>query len=58
MHYSTEPIKRRYVKGYGFLSFAKNIGKNLSNLQVRKLQVFQKNQQKNCKMMSCNQISK
>ena len=25
MHYSTEPIERRYVKGYGFLSFARNL---------------------------------
>ena len=31
MRYSIEPKYRRYVKGYGFLSFAKNIGKNLSN---------------------------
>ena len=31
MRYSTEPIDRIYLKGYGFLSFAKNIGKNLSN---------------------------
>ena len=31
MHYSIEPRERRYVKGYGFLSFAKNIGKNISN---------------------------
>ena len=30
MRYSTEPRDRIYVKGYGFLSFAKNIGKNLS----------------------------
>ena len=29
MHYSIEPRERRYVKGYGFLSFVKNIGKNL-----------------------------
>ena len=29
MRYSTEPRDRRYVKGYGFLSFAKNIGKNI-----------------------------
>ena len=28
MRYS---IERRDVKGYGFLSFAKNMGKNLSN---------------------------
>ena len=32
MHYSIEPRDRRYViKGYGFLSFAKKIGKNISN---------------------------
>ena len=37
MHYSIEPRKRRYVKGYGFLSFAKNIGKNLSNKYGQKL---------------------
>ena len=30
MHYPIEPRDRRYVKGYGFLSFAKNLGKNLS----------------------------
>ena len=27
----------RYVKGYGFLSFAKNMGKNLSNKFSQKL---------------------
>ena len=26
MRYSTEPKYRKYVKGYGFLSFAKNFG--------------------------------
>ena len=31
MRYSTEPRDRIYMKGYGFLSFAKNMGKNLSN---------------------------
>ena len=35
--YSIEARKRKYVKGYGFLSFAKNIGKNLSNKYGRKL---------------------
>ena len=35
MRYSTEP--RMYVKGYGFLSFAKNMGKNLSNKYGPKL---------------------
>ena len=32
MRYSIEPRERRYVKGYGLLSFAKNIGKNLGSL--------------------------
>ena len=31
MRYSIEPRNRIYVKGYGFSSFAKNMGKNLSN---------------------------
>ena len=35
--YSTEPRDRRYVKGYGFLSFAKNIGKNITNKYSQKL---------------------
>ena len=26
MCYSTEPRERRHVEGYGFLSFARNIG--------------------------------
>ena len=25
MHYTIEPTERRYVKGYGFLSFARNL---------------------------------
>ena len=37
MRYSIEPRDRIYVKGYGFLSFAKNIGKSLSNKYVQKL---------------------
>ena len=31
MRYSIEPKYRIYVKGYGFLSFAKNMGTHLSN---------------------------
>ena len=31
MRYSIKPRNRIYVKGYGFLSFAKNMDKNLSN---------------------------
>ena len=37
MKYSIEPRDRIYVKGYGFLSFAKNIGKNLSNKYSQKI---------------------
>ena len=37
MKYSIEPRDRIYVKGYGFLSFAKNMGKNLSNKYGQKL---------------------
>ena len=33
MHYSIEPTEKRYVKGYGFLSFARN----LSNKYGQKL---------------------
>ena len=37
MRYSIEPRNRIYMKGYGFLSFAKNMGKNLSNKYGQKL---------------------
>ena len=44
MYYSIEPRKRRYVKGYGFLSVAKNMGthatkfaKNLNKKHGQKL---------------------
>ena len=33
MRYSIEPRERRYINGYGFLSFAKNFG----NKYVKKL---------------------
>ena len=36
MRYSIEPRYRRYVKGYGFLSFAKNIGKNIGKNIINK----------------------
>ena len=39
MRYSIEPKDRRYVKGYGFLSFAKNFGnkygKKLVNTAIK-----------------------
>ena len=37
MRYSIEPRDRKYVKGYGFLSFAKNMGKSWSNKYGQKL---------------------
>ena len=39
MRYSIEPRERRYITGYGFLSFAKNFGnkngKNLMNTAIK-----------------------
>ena len=32
MRYSIEPRERRFVKGYGFMSFAKNLVINIVNL--------------------------
>ena len=37
MRYSIEPTDRIYVKRYGFLSFAKNMGERLSNKYGQKL---------------------
>ena len=37
MRYSIEPRNRIYVKRYGFLSFAKNMGKTSSNKYGQKL---------------------
>ena len=37
MRQPIEPRERIYVKGYGFLSFAKNIGKSLINKYGQKL---------------------
>ena len=37
MRYSIESRDRIYVKGYGFLSFAKNMGKSLRNKYGQKL---------------------
>ena len=37
MRYSFEPRDRIYVQGYGFLSFTKNMGKDLSNKYSQKL---------------------
>ena len=45
MRYSIEPRDVIYVKGYGFLSFAKNMGKSLSNKYVKFLIVLKHLQQ-------------
>ena len=45
MHYSIEPKDITYVNGYGFLSFAKNMRKNLSNKNSQKLLDSTKNLQ-------------
>ena len=37
MRYSIEPRDGIYVKGYRFLCFAKNMGKNLSHTYGQKL---------------------
>ena len=37
MRYSIEPRDRIYVKGYGCMSFAKNIGRNSSNKYSQKI---------------------
>ena len=37
MRYSIEPRDRIYVKGYGSFSFAKSMGKSLSNKHGQKL---------------------
>ena len=37
MRYLVQPRERRYVKGYGFLCFARNSGRNLSNKYGQKL---------------------
>ena len=62
MRYSIEPRDRIYVKGYGFLSFAKNIGthaiklvKNMGNMYSQKLLDSAKNLQQ---MLQTEQFKK
>ena len=45
MRYSVEPRKRIYVKGYGFLSFDKNMGTNLSKNMAKNFLILPKNLQ-------------
>ena len=42
IRYLIDPKNRIYVKGYGFWSFAKNMGKNLSNKYSQTLLVLLK----------------
>ena len=46
MRYSIEPRDRIYVKGYGFLSFVKNMAKSLNNKYCQKLLDNEKNLQR------------
>ena len=34
-HYSVEPRDQIFVKGYGFLSLAKNMGRNIGKIYVK-----------------------
>ena len=37
MHYSVQPMDRIFVKGYEFLSFAKNMSKNIGKNKSKNL---------------------
>ena len=60
MHYSIEPRERRYVKGYRFLSFARNLGthatkvaENLNKVATKSLLILLKNlQQMHLKLLA------
>ena len=58
MRYSIEPRDRIYVKGYGFLSFAKNMGKHLSNKYGQKLNSNKKSTTDATKTVSKRAIQK
>ena len=59
MCYSIEPRDKRYVKGYGFLSLAKNIGKNISSKYSQKLVDSDKSlQQMQLKLLQKEQFKK
>ena len=45
MRHSIEPRDRIDVKGYGFLSFAKNMGKSISNKHSKNFLIVLKNLQ-------------
>ena len=62
MRYLIEHRDRIYVKGYGFLSFAKKIGKYLSNKYGQKLlrsaKKISNGCDKNCFKISSSKISR
>ena len=55
MRYSIEPKGRIHIKGYGFLSSAKNMDNNLSNKYGQKLLDSDKYQKKYQKKDTCLQ---
>ena len=49
MRYSIEPRKRIYIKGYGFLSFSKNMGNEMqldTTDAIKQKEEFKKQQNK------------
>ena len=46
MRYSVEPRERRYVKGYGFMSFARNFTDNYSKSLMDVSKTFAKTARK------------
>ena len=59
MRYSIEPRDIIYVKGYGFLSFTKNMGKSLSNKYGQNFLIVLKNlQQMQQKQLQKEQFKK
>ena len=66
MRYSVQPRVRIFVKGYGFLSFTKNLGKsigkdinkNLSGKYSQKLLDYAKQSATNCLKKSNSKISR
>ena len=57
MRYSIEPRDRIYVKGYGLLSFANSMARNLSNM-VKNISIVLKNLEKTIKTASKRVIPK
>ena len=55
MRYSTEPRDEIYVKGYGFLTFAKNVGthatKAAKNMSNKYSQILLNNEIRNIQQM-------